>query len=399
MEEANRWAGVCPARGGAPRVIINPERLELELGDVVLKRTSDGGYLCIGFGRGARFLDDVSNDPRLNAMIDVREGEVLERQRDHPLWNDDGHLRRLGIALSIARAGGYDPDEPRDERGRWSSLGAFALTLFDSELSGKVLGALRIMLGRLDGADTFLNIVLAPANKDLRSNGTIPDAPGITYRYDQGTGELTLSHQNDDGTTTEIYSGRYDPDGLFRDKEGTVVGRHLGGGVMLDATKIPGHEAQSDDESQPKVCPDPGPDDPGWQSHSSRSLAYQAQISGLEPGLAINFNGVSFDGCRTEDGPMSGNLLEAKGEGFVWAMVDPNKWQAFYRGVKDAMDQAARQNKAVQGTTRIIEWHFAEEQVANYFRRKFKDAGYDRIVVYSTPFQKIFDTYDLRRLA
>jgi hypothetical protein len=157
--------------------------------------------------------------------------------------------------------------------------------------------------------------------------------------------------------------------------------------------------AWRDDESQPKVCPDPGPDDPGWQSHSSRSLAYQAQISGLEPGLAINFNGVSFDGCRTEDGPMSGNLLEAKGEGFVWAMVDPNKWQAFYRGVKDAMDQAARQNKAVQGTTRIIEWHFAEEQVANYFRRKFKDAGYDRIVVYSTPFQKIFDTYDLRRLA
>jgi hypothetical protein len=47
--EANRVAGVCPARGGAPRVIINPERLELELGDVVLKRTSNGGYLCVGF--------------------------------------------------------------------------------------------------------------------------------------------------------------------------------------------------------------------------------------------------------------------------------------------------------------------------------------------------------------
>ena len=255
MEEANRSAGVCPARGGAPRVIINPERLELELGDVVLKRTSDGGYLCVGFGRGARFLDDVSNDPRLNAMIDLREGEVLERQRDHPLWNDDGHLRRLGIALSIARAGGYDPDEPRDERGRWSSLGAFALTLFDSELSGKVLGALRIMLGRLDGADTFLNIVLAPANKDLRSNGTIPDAPGITYRYDQGTGELTLSHQNDDGTTTEIYSGRYDPDGRFRDKEGTVVCRHLGGGVTLtDDEQVDLGRGGTIDENRPDAA-------------------------------------------------------------------------------------------------------------------------------------------------
>jgi hypothetical protein len=398
MEEASRSAGVCPARGGAPRVIINPERLDLELGDLVLKRTSDGGYLCIGFGRGARFLGAVSDDPHLNAMIDVREGEVLQRRREHPLWNEDNHLRRLGIALSIARAGGYDPDEQRDEHGRWTGLGAFALTLFDPELGGKVLGALRMMLGRLDEAETFFDIVLAPANKDLKSNGTIPDASGVTYRYDQGTGELTLSRQNDDGTTTDFYSGRYDSDGLFRDRDGNVIGRHLGDGVMLDATKISGHKSQSEDESQPKVCPEPGSDEPGWQSHSSRSLAYQAQISGLEPGLAINFNGVSFDGCRTEDGPNSGNLLEAKGEGFVWAMVDPNHWVGFYEGVDEAMKQAARQNRAVQGTTRIIEWHFAEEQVANYFRRRFKDAGYERIVVFSTPLQKVFDTYDLARL-
>ena len=116
--EAGRSAGVCPARGGAPRVIINPERLELELGDLVLKRTLDGGYLCIGFGRGARFLGAVREDSHLNAMIDLKEAEVLRARCDHPLWNDDQHLRRLGIALSIARAGGYDPDEPRDERGR-----------------------------------------------------------------------------------------------------------------------------------------------------------------------------------------------------------------------------------------------------------------------------------------
>ena len=62
------------------------------------------------------------------------------------------------------------------------------------------------------------------------------------------------------------------------------------------------------------------------------------------------------------------------------------------------MKQAAKQNNAVQGTTRIIEWHFAEEQVANYFRQRFKDAGYDRIVVYSTPLQKTFGIPDLVRL-
>jgi Restriction endonuclease fold toxin 5 len=397
MEEASRLAGICPARGGAPRVIINPERLEIEIGDLVLKHTTDGGYLCIGFGRGARFLDAVRRDARLNAMIDVREDEVLEQRQDHPLWNDDGHLRRLGIALSIARAGDYDPDEPRDEHGRWS-LGPFALSLFDPELRGKVLRALRMMLGRLDTAATVLNIVLAPGNKDLKSEGTIPDAAGVTYRYDQGTGKLTLSRQNDDGTTANFYSDRYDADGLFRDEEGNVIGRHLGDGVMLDATKIPGHKSQSKDQAQPQVCPDPGPDEPGWQGRSPRSLAYQAQISGLPPGLAINFKWVSLDGCRTEDGPNTGNLLEAKGEGFVWAMVGPDRWADFYTGVAKAMKQAATQNKAVRGTDRIIEWHFAEEQVGEYFRKQFARAGYDHIQVFYTPLQKAFAAYNWVRL-
>jgi len=395
--EAGRSAGVFPARGGAPRVLVEPKRLELDLGDLVLKHTKDGGYLCIGFGRGARFLEAVDCDPRLNALVDRTEIDVIAKH-DHPLANGDRYLRRLGIALSIARAGGYDPDEPRDQRGRWTNLGAFALSLFDPELRSKVLGGLRIMLGRLDAAETFLNIVLAPENKDLRSESTVPGAPGITYRYDAGTGELRLTRQNDDGTTTDIYSGRYGTDGLFRDQDGNVIGRHLGDGVMLDASKIPGHESQSNDDSQPKVCPDPGPDMPGWQEHSSRSLAYQAQISGLPPGLAINFNGVSFDGCRTADGPNQGNLLEAKGEGFRWAMTGPDDWKAFYKGVEEAMDQAEKQNNAVKGTDKIIEWHFAEEQVGEYFRRRFERAGYDHIRVVYTPLQKVFDIYDLARL-
>ena len=373
----------------APRVIVEPERLHLELGDLVLKHTKDGGYLCIGFGYGAQFLKAVDYDQRLNALIDLKETEVIAK-RDHPLGNNDRFLRRLGIALSIARAGGYDAEEARDNHGRWTDGGTFgnaltALSLFDSNLGTKVLGALRMMMSRLDGAATVGNIILVPNNKNLITEGAVPDAPGIAYRYDQGAGRLTLTRDNGDGTSTVVYSDQAGADFLFRDHDGNVVARKLGNGVMLDASQVPGHESQSNDNDKLKLCPDPVSDKPGWQQYSSRSIAYQSQISGLPPGLAVNFNGVSFDGCRAENG----NLLEAKGEGFVWAMVDANHWADFYKGVAEAMEQAERQNSAVEGTARIIEWHFAEEPVANYFREQFKRAGYDHIVVISTPLQKI----------
>ena len=249
MEAGNNVAGVARRNNFAPRVIVNPERLHLELGDLVIKSTIDRGYVCIGFGGGARFLEAVESDDRFNNAIDFKEAEVVATP-EHPLANDDRYLRRLGIALSIARAGGYDPNEPRDEHGRWTSEGLAALSLFDANLGSKVLGALRMMASRLSAAETFLDIVLAPTNKSLISDGAVPDAPGITYRFDQGTGRLTLTQENDDGTSSVIYSDRYGADGLFRDDDGNVIGRHLGDGVMLDASQIPGHQYQSGDDDR-----------------------------------------------------------------------------------------------------------------------------------------------------
>jgi hypothetical protein len=107
---------------------------------------------------------------------------------------------------------------------------------------------------RLDGPATFLDTVLIPNNKSLISDGAVPDAPGINYHYDRGMGHLTLMRANDDGTTSVVYSERYGADGLFRDEAGNVIGRHLGDGVMLDASEIPGHKSQSDDDDQPKLC-------------------------------------------------------------------------------------------------------------------------------------------------
>jgi restriction endonuclease fold toxin 5 of polymorphic toxin system len=372
-----------------PRVIVNPERMHLELGDLVVKSTGDGGYVCIGFGAGARFLELVETDPCLNAAIDIKEREVTA-EPDHPLANDDRYLRRLGIAIAIAKSGGYDPDEPRDDHGRWTDEGASseilaALSLFDGDIGSKVLGALRLMVSRLNEAATVLDIVLVPTNKSLITEGPVPDAPGISFKYDAGTGRLILRRENDDGTPTDIYSSHSGADGLFRDDDGSVLGRRLGNGVMLDGSAIPGHKSQSnDDDNQPKLCPDPGSDTAGWPERSPRSLAYQSMISGLPPGIAVNLGGVSFDGCRQSDGVM----LEAKGPNIAQHMDDDGGWEPYFiasRGLRDLQDQIVRQSKAAGAAGKQVEWYVAEEPVADYLREYAREMGLSNITVFYFP--------------
>jgi hypothetical protein len=125
--------------------------------------------------------------------------------------------------------------------------------------------------------------------------------------------------------------------------------------------------AKSLAKNEPQLCPDPGPDRPG-SDNSDRAIEYQQQITGLEPGLAVLFNGVMFDGCRESDGV----LLEAKGPGYEWAMIDPNGtpdanlWKAWYTGRAKAEKQMRDQSAAAG--LRIVEWHCAEKPVADYFR-------------------------------
>ncbi len=387
--EPGRQTDASGRKGSAPRVVVNPERLELTLGDLVVKSTTGGGYICIGFGGGSRFLAALEGDPRLNATIDLEEAKVAALA-DHPLANGDRYLRRLGIALSIARAGGYDPDEPRDDRGRWTSEGGSAdlvaaLSLFDESIGANVLGALRMMALRLDAPATYLDIVLVPTNKSLIIDGAVPDAPGITYRFDQGTGRLTLTRENEDGTSSVIYSERYGVDGLFRDGDGSVIGRHLGDGVVLDASEIPGNKFQStDDDNQPKLCPDPSSDKPGWQERSPRSLAYQSMISGLPPGLAVNLNGVSFDGCRVSDGVM----LEAKGPGIAQFIDKNGEWKPYFiakGGLDDLQKQIAKQSMVARAADKKVEWYVAEQPLAEYIREYARERGATNITVIYYP--------------
>ena len=68
-------------------------------------------------------------------------------------------------------------------------------------------------------------------------------------------------------------------------------------------------------------------------SASERALAYQEQITGLPPPLAVKLNGVWFDGCDEN----TGTMLEAKGEGYQWALKGPNTWIDNYKGLAQIM--------------------------------------------------------------
>jgi hypothetical protein len=129
--------------------------------------------------------------------------------------------------------------------------------------------------------------------------------------------------------------------------------------------------------NQPKLCPDKNGED--TTGRSERSLAYQEQISELKRGFEIKLNGVRFDGCRAEDGVM----LEAKGPGYADKMDGPNDWQEWYTGAKDIGDQMKRQATAATG--RMVEWHFAEKPVADFFRKFTEKNKLTNIVVIFTP--------------
>ena len=65
-------------------------------------------------------------------------------------------------------------------------------------------------------------------------------------------------------------------------------------------------------------------------------------------------------------------------------MTGPNQWMTNYRGAQEIMDEAEKQWAAAAG--RQIEWHFAEQPVADYFRQQFSDKGWSNITVLYSPY-------------
>ncbi len=122
---------------------------------------------------------------------------------------DEPRLQRLGRAVDLLKDG-FDPNQLRDERGRWAREGgaaarttpALARPSLLGRLSATALRALRLLAaaapsGALE-AVAFLGIVCIPTNRSLVSGGTLPDRPDLSFEYDEGARRLRLYRQDGD---------------------------------------------------------------------------------------------------------------------------------------------------------------------------------------------------------
>jgi hypothetical protein len=417
-----------------PGIAVDAEGVMLGPDCALVRRTPEG-YRCIDNEDAAALQDCLSGDRRDSDWL-FRQCRRIAKALDNndvalaqilgiylPVNELDAEqLIRLSLAAPMIKAS-YNPDEPRVPAGnpgggQWTSGGEGGGTAHSSAggsssllgaaieavasdpitAAGSLLGdigaaataGLETLAEAFSGPAAFLGFIFIPTNSSLTATGTLPGQPDIDYDLDQDTGHLLLYRNGE-----VLFDGRPGADGLFHGTDGSTFGRMVNGTMVLDPAVLASNEAStsaaetsdadagaqatSDTSSdQPKLCPDPTADWPGGKS--VRAQAYQAQITGLPPGLAVALNGVVFDGCRESDGTM----LEAKGQGYAWALRGSDAWMDNYKGVDGIMDQAAKQSEAAAG--RAIEWHFAEQPVADYFRRAFAKEGLSNITVIYTPY-------------
>ena len=282
--------------------------------DHVLVQHTPGALIFLGFGPRAERLrrfafDDQGDAPfiaRCRDLAQAAESGRLVKARQAGISYavldiEDRVLRRFLIAESLAKAG-YDPDEPRDDHGRWTggggdgasasaagarpvvgvaaagtavvgsaargleSLAGRAAALFDSLAPASTLSGLAAIGARLSAPAAFLSIILIPTNSNLAEYGTLPDRPDVSYHFDRDTWTLTLTQGGE-----TFYSGHPDQDGLFHDKNGQPIGRELDGSLVLNSKAIAARAPRSavrarasakadTDRDEPETCPAPSKD-------------------------------------------------------------------------------------------------------------------------------------------
>lgn len=310
----------------------------------------------------------------------------------------------------------FDPDQPRvpagngPESGRWTAeflSGAASLAMSTALEAAPILGegfgalalcAATAAFGVL-GFGTAFGLLVVPSPNSVSTSGPLPGNSGQTYSYDQPTGVLHVF----DASGQLLAGGLRDRSGVIFDVDtGVPFARVLDGSIVFGATALAVARADEDalaspkaiaraeaDSKEPKLCPEPGPDQPGSKSASARARAYQEQISrfinphrplefGTVPALMNPSTGslVHYDECDEK----TGHMIEAKGPGFGDLLaVEPAK-ENFTR---EWLDQGRREVDAA-GDRKVI-WYFADTPAAAYARELFSKNDLGTIVVRVQP--------------
>jgi hypothetical protein len=427
--------------------------------DRLLIQRGAGAILFLGLGRQARQLgrlalgeDDLAPDTdsffsqcRLIAEI-LEDGDTHAAKMQRSAAPTEVHtwedlvLRRLAVAEALAKAG-YNPDEARDERGRWTGDGEHSLAAIASTAVGaaedfigigtrnatsllrssaSVFGDVSpsVLVGLADMGAGFaaptlaLGILFIPTNRTdgVFQRGTLPGGAGVSYSFNRQTGEFRLTQ--DAGPVVgdmPLYTGTVQPDGTLRDADGRAIGREVAGSIILDPDALtvqiagtPEGNARrlararaTADAAQPNLCPDPDFDRPGARLKDYKfqrlvSLLINPDGPAIPPGIAVRLPRKKKDGSFDPDNindwvyfdecrRSDDTLIDAKGTGYEKLLT--SKYEFLRNGVTQKLLKQGDAQVAAAGGLKI-EWHFAEEKAAEIVKKLFADNKIDIKVVW-----------------
>lgn len=399
-----------------PIIDTEGERLT---GDHVFVHRTPIGYLCAGFGDAATLLrfaferggNDLSHLSAACRRLDksiVAEGIAKARRLglEIPLGEiGDPHLRRLAIATALLKAG-FDPNQARDDHGRWTGEGGTAEDAGDNrssaagaglmspegvqadaaplpeaaaEAAGGAAGAAgwRIWARPLWAALAALadaaaapvliagGLCLIPLNRGIVTEGTVPDHPDISYRFiDDTITSLLLYRTDENGNRQTVYAGSRDQDGYYRDAQGNIVARFADGALVIDPTVAAAQGKREFNVGQPDAVAQ-SRTDPSAAAQSNATLDPRNQPIACPDTSKESFAGRSPEAVAYElqvtgkDKPgidykingvsfdgcrqSDGVMIEAKGEGLEKHLAANGEWKRYFLESKTGWPEMKQQ--------------------------------------------------------
>ena len=263
----------------------------------------------------------------------------------------------------------------------------------------------------------FSALFIPTPNSGGVTDGTLPDAPDISFRKDGPAGTLRLTAKAADGSDVVVTA--QNRKGLYFDiVTDKPIGRDLDGQLYLDSKSVreavraglapgqaiaPGARSEADDP-EPQLCPDPEADHP--HGSSERAEQFEDLVHGrvnpsapLPHGFAVRIKDpvtgkwLFPDDCfRTHgdlvDGDMKpGDFASAKGPGYAQLLniKNPEKVKA----IVEVIDQTKKYSRAAAVRGASVKVYFAEEAAAGFFKERFEREGLKNVVVGTIPPSKL----------
>ncbi len=267
-------------------------------------------------------------------------------------------------------------------------------SLLAENLSAAALDGLTTLAARVAVPTILFGAIFIPSANPIVDEGPVPGRPDMAYRWaldeTQVTFKVLINGQW--RTLTEGVLGQgdafYSPDGEIVARMVLAPGRRPTLVTAVDALdraladlrRANGEPAASptDEEHEPKLCPDPTPEPKTTQS--ANSIAYQEYVSGLPYGWAIVLGIVRFDGCDET----TGNLLEAKAD--IDHLFDAN--DVLYSWVhpeNNPIFQMAAQAEAALAAGRVVVWHAQTEKTYRGLTKIADDEDFGNLFVVYDP--------------